>query len=122
MKHLINWVEIPAKDFKRAVKFYSVIFNDITFNEMPMGDAHYALFPSEDKFNAGAIVQGPHHIPSSDGIVIYFDGGKDMNTILMKVENAGGEVIMPKTFLGGQAGYVGMFIDTEGNKIGLQHL
>jgi uncharacterized protein len=122
MKHLINWVEIPAKDFNRAKEFYNTILGGVSFQEMPMGDAHYALFPSEDKFNAGAIVQGPHHIPSSDGIVIYFDGGKDMNTILSKVDKAGGEVIMPKTFTGKEAGYLGMFVDTEGNKIGLQHL
>ena len=122
MKHLINWAEIPAKDFERAKEFYTTILGGITFHEMPMGDARYALFPSEDKFNTGAIVQSPYHIPSSDGIVIYFDGGKDMNIILNKVENAGGEVIMPKTFMGQEAGYAGVFIDSEGNKIGLQHL
>jgi hypothetical protein len=37
------------------------------------------------------------------------------------VKKAGGEVIMPKSFTGKEAGYVGMFIVSVGNKIGLQH-
>jgi len=28
---------------------------------------------------------------------------------------------MEKTFLADEAGYIGMFLDTEGNKIGLQN-
>jgi uncharacterized protein len=82
----------------------------------------YAMFPTEDRHNAGALVQGEYHKPSPDGTVIYLDGGKDMDTILKLVDKAGGEVIMPKTNTGMEAGYVGMFVDTEGNKIGLQHM
>ena len=39
-----------------------------------------------------------------------------------QVPNAGGQVIMEKMFMSAEAGYIGMFIDTEGNKIGLQNL
>jgi predicted enzyme related to lactoylglutathione lyase len=123
MKHLINWVEIPALDIERAKKFYSKILGGIHFTDYPMPGAEdkYALFPSEDSFNAGALVQSPNHKPCADGVVVYFDGGKDMDNILREVENAGGQIIMPKTFTGTDAGHVGMFIDSEGNKIGLQH-
>jgi predicted enzyme related to lactoylglutathione lyase len=58
---LINWIEIPVKNKKRAVKFYS-----------------------------------------------------------SRVVPAGGRVVLEKTFLADEAGYLGMFFDTEGNKIGLQ--
>lgn len=122
MKHLINWVEIPAIDIARAKKFYATILGNIEFIDMNANDSKYALFPVDDKFNAGALVQGAYHKPSPDGIVIYFDGGKDMDNILKHVEKAGGQVIMPKTNTGMEAGFVGMFIDTEGNKIGLQHM
>lgn len=122
MKHLINWVEIPATDIERAKQFYSTILGGIQFQEMNMNETHYAIFPAEDSFNTGALVQGEYYKPSSDGIAVYLDGGKDMDKILTHVEKAGGEIIMPKTFTGKEAGYVGMFIDTEGNKIGLQHL
>lgn len=122
MKHLINWVEIPVTDLKRAKKFYDTILGRIDFLDMEMNGSKYALFPSEDQFNAGALVQGHYYKPSPDGICLYLDGGKDMDNILKHVENAGGEVIMSKTYAGKEAGCVGMFLDSEGNKIGLQHM
>jgi len=121
MKHLINWVEIPSLNIDKAKHFYGEILGGITFHDMEMEGAKYALFPSEDKFNCGAIVQSDYHRPSPDGVVIYLDGGKDMDIILSKVEKAGGKVIMPKTYTGSDAGHIGMFSDTDGNKIGLQH-
>lgn len=122
MKHLLNWVEIPATDIKRAKKFYSAILDGIEFRDMDMQGTKYALFPVDDRHNAGALAQGEYYNPSSNGITIYLDGGKDMDNILKHVEKAGGEVVMPKTNTGMEAGYVGMFIDSEGNKIGLQHM
>ncbi|HKZ36565.1 MAG TPA: VOC family protein [Chryseolinea sp.] len=122
MKHLLNWVEIPATDIKRAKKFYGAILGEIKFRDMENQGTKYALFPVDDMHNSGALVQGEYYKPSSDGITIYLDGGKDMDNILKHVAKAGGEVIMPKTNTGMEAGFVGMFIDSEGNKIGLQHM
>ena len=120
MKHLINWIEIPALDLDRAVQFYSSILG-IEMSTLQLDQAEYALFPTTDQKNTGALVKGEHYQPAENGIVIYLDGGPDLNTILGKVTAAGGEVLMEKTFLSQEAGYVGMFIDTEGNRIGLQH-
>jgi uncharacterized protein len=122
MKHLINWVEIPSTDIKRAKKFYSTILGGIQFQDMDVEGTKYALFPVDDKFNCGALVQGEFYKPSGDGVTVYFDGGKDLDNILKHVEEAGGQVIMPKTYTSKEAGFVGIFLDTEGNRIGLQHL
>lgn len=122
MKHLINWIEIPVTDINRAKKFYSRIFDGIEFQDMEMDGSRYAIFPSEDKFNCGALVQSEYHKPSPDGPVLYLDGGKDMDIILKHIANSGGDIVMPKTFTGKEAGFVGMVLDTSGNKIGLQHL
>ena len=121
MTHLTNWIEIPVKNMKRAVKFYSTILGGVTLNEMELGPVKYALFPSDDKYNCGALAQGEYYTPSADGVVIYLNGGKDLNQILSRVVSAGGTVVMEKTFLADEAGYIGMFLDTEGNKIGLQN-
>ena len=121
MKHLINWVEIPVTDMQRAKSFYSTILS-VELNTMEMGGNMYALFPTEDRFNCGALVQGKYYKPGSDGIVIYLDGGDDLNNILLKVNEAGGQVIMERMFLSVEAGHIGMFIDSEGNKIGLQNM
>ena len=114
MKHLLNWVEIPTTDIKRAKKFYSTILGGIEFKDMENQGTKYALFPVDDQHNSGALVQGEYYKPSSDGITIYLDGGKDMDNILKHVEKAGGEVIMAKSNTGMVAGWVGMFVDSEG--------
>jgi hypothetical protein len=103
------------------VRVYSEILGGVTLQEMEVGPVKYALFPSNDKFNCGALAQGDAYTPGEGGIVIYLDGGKDLNQILSRVKPAGGKVVMEKTFLADEAGYIGMFIDSEGNKIGLQH-
>jgi predicted enzyme related to lactoylglutathione lyase len=121
MKHLINWVEIPATNLDRAIAFYSRVLG-IEFYPMALGDIEYALFPSEDQFNTGALARGPFYEPSASGPVIYLDGGEDLQEKLDRVEKNGGQVIMTKTYISKEAGFVGMFLDTEGNKIGLQHM
>lgn len=122
MKHLINWIEIPALDLDRAVNFYDKAFNGVTFHRQQLGEFDYAIFPTDDRFNAGALVKSDFAKPNQDGITIYMDGGADLTQILNRVEGVGGQVIMEKTYLSDEAGYIGLFVDSEGNKIGLQHL
>lgn len=45
MKKLVSWVEIPALDFKRAVKFYNTILK-IKLQEVDCGTEKMACFPS----------------------------------------------------------------------------
>jgi uncharacterized protein len=121
MKHLINWVEIPVTNMPRASRFYAEILG-IKFIEMEIGPVKYGLFPTEDRLNCGALAQGEYYKPSADGVTIYLDGGSDLSNILSKVQSAGGTIIMEKTFLSNEAGYIGLFIDSEGNRIGLQNM
>ena len=120
MQHLVNWIEIPAKDIERAKAFYGKILG-VQFHDMAIGPTKYALFPSDDRHNCGALAEGEYYSPGTSGPVIYLDGGKDLNAVLSKVKSAGGSVALEKTFLGDQAGYIGMFMDTEGNRIGLHN-
>ena len=121
MKHLVNWIEIPVNDLDRAILFYSTVLGRINFHKLSVGEFDYAIFPSEDKFNAGALVKSEFSKPSRDGITIYLDGGSDLSNILDRVEGAGGSLVMETTYLSPEAGFVGMFVDSEGNKIGLQN-
>jgi len=61
-------------------------------------------------------------VPGAIGVTVYLDGGDDLDSILSKVKTAGGKVILPKTHLNKEAGWIGLFSDTEGNRIGLQHM
>ena len=121
MKHLINWVEIPVRDMDRAWSFYGRVLG-VDLRRMEMGGSTYALFPTEDRFNAGALVKGPNRTPTSDGALIYLDGSPDLAEVLRKVARAGGTVVMEKMFLSKEAGYAGIFIDSEGNQVCLQHM
>ncbi len=120
MQHLVNWIEIPTTDITRAKKFYGAILG-VGFHDMAIGPTRYAIFPAEDRYNCGALAQGANYHPGSSGPTIYLDGGKDLDAVLSKVEKAGGKVTLKKMFLSDDAGYIGMFMDSEGNNIGLHN-
>lgn len=120
MTNALNWFEIPANDIERAKKFYNRIF-EIELVPMEAGDGFpMGMFPAEDGVS-GAVIQGEGYTPSAEGSVVYLNGGDDLNTVLNKVESAGGKIAMPKTDIG-ENGFVAYFIDTEGNKVGLHSM
>lgn len=122
MKSVINWFEIPAKDFGRAIKFYSAILAADIAPAEGMG-MQMAFFPMETEGEGigGAIVASENHIPSDTGTMVYLNGGDDLNVVLGRVEAAGGRILMPKTSIG-EFGFISMFIDSEGNKVGLHSM
>ena len=119
MAHAINWFEIPAKDIGRAKTFYETILGVLlqTFDGMGMKSA---FFPAdmENGSVGGCLVEGEGYEPSATGSLVYLNGGDDLNTVLSRVEGAGGKIIMPKTSIG-EYGFAAYFEDSEGNKIGL---
>ena len=125
MNNAISWFEIPSTDLDRAQKFYESIFG-ITLNAIDLPNIKMRLFPLDDPMNGigGAIVNsGGFHKPSvTDGPLIYLNGNPDLQSVLDKVENAGGKIMVPKTEISPEYGFMGVFIDTEGNRIGLHSL
>lgn len=116
-KNYISWFEIPAINFEQAVDFYNKIY-DIKMAVTTNGDYTMAFFPADEGIG-GAVVCGPGSAPSEKGPLMYLNGGSDLNTVLGKVGDAGGRVIMPKTLISKESGYFAIFIDTEGNKLAL---
>lgn len=118
--HAINWFEIPADDFDRAKMFYSRIF-DYEMPEMQMGPARMGMFIFDQASGnvGGAIVKVDDFLPSRDGTLAYLNGGEDLTAILMRVEDAGGRVLLGKTRITPEIGYYATFLDSEGNKVAL---
>ena len=116
------WFELPATDFARAVTFYQNIFGfDIV--TMELAGLKQGLFPHDEKsLVSGAIVCGMDYKPSKDGSMIYLNGGDDLSSVLAKVSTAGGSVLLPKTHLGEEIGYIAHFLDSEGNRVGLHSM
>ena len=120
-KHAISWFEIPVSDINRAQKFYEAIF-ETELIPMDMPGFEMRMFPIEDMQNVGGALAKSEgfHKPSSDsGSLVYLNGNPDVQIVLDRIEAAGGKIIMPKTKISPEHGFMGVFIDSEGNRIGL---
>lgn len=120
-KNAISWVEIPTLDLQRAQKFYEAIF-DIEMVPLDLANIKMRMFPVESPTAvAGALCFAEEfYKPSAtDGPLIYLNANPDVQRVLDKVEAAGGKVIVPKTEISPEYGHMGIFIDTEGNRVGL---
>jgi uncharacterized protein len=116
-KNFVSWFEIPAYNHFRSVAFYNYIYG-IQMTSVELNGFAMGFFPAESGIG-GAIVSGPGCVPSEIGPLLYLNGGEDLNNVLSKVNEAGGRVVMEKTFLSESAGYFAMFIDSEGNRLAL---
>ena len=122
MQNAISWFEIPTTDINRAQKFYETIFG-IIMMPMDLPNIKMRMFPLEDMMTqvGGALVDsgGFHKSSATDGPLIYLNANPDVQHVLDKVVAAGGSIIVPKTEISPEYGFMGVFIDTEGNRIGL---
>ncbi len=118
MKSFISIFEIPATNISRAVTFYQEILS-IDIERMDFPEMEMGIFPYEGQMVTGVIVKGEGYQPSAEGIAIYLNGGENLQIILDKVEKSGGKIIVPKTPHADESGFFAIFLDTEGNKMGL---
>ncbi|AWW00155.1 VOC family protein [Arcticibacterium luteifluviistationis] len=118
MKSHISIFEIPATEISRAINFYQEIL-DLNIEKIDMPEMQMGIFPYEGQMVTGVIIQGEGYKPSADGVTIYLNGGDNLQVIIEKVEKNGGKIIVPKTLHADESGYFGIFLDSEGNKIGL---
>jgi hypothetical protein len=121
-KNVVGWFEIPVTDMDRAVKFYETVL-DVNLSRKNFGTLEMALFPG-DSYGMGTsgslLLNEKYYKPSQDGILIYFTAQSgDLSNELSKVEKSGGRIIIPRTQISEDFGYMAVFIDPEGNRIAL---
>ena len=120
--NVVGWFEIPVTDMERAIKFYETVFA-FKLSRNQIGPMDMAWFPMVEAAigTAGSLVYFPYsYKPSTEGIVIYFTAfSGDLSEELSRVEGAGGKVIQEKTLITEEIGYMGLFLDTEGNRIAI---
>ena len=120
-KNAISWFEIPTKDLNRAQKFYETIF-DIKLTPLDTPQIKMRMFPLEDAMGVGgSLVLNTEFYKSSqsDGTLIYLNANPDVQFIVDKIEKAGGKILVPKTQISPEHGYMALFLDTEGTRIAL---
>ncbi len=113
---IITWFEIPSINYERAIQFYEIVFN-VTLKREDLECMPMAVFPHADEQSAGAVVHYDVLKPSADGVCIYLYSA-DFDAALQRIEANGGKIVMPKTSIDPN-GFIALFIDTEGNRIGL---
>lgn len=112
----VFYFEMPVDYFDRAINFYESIFDwTVTKEERPSGPYY-------------AVKTGNADEPGINGSFFKKEEGwekvsnvlsvKDIDTIIMKIKEHGGEIVFPKTVING-VGYLAYFKDTEGNTFGM---
>ena len=116
MANAINWFEIPANNYDRAIQFYSTVLG-APLHKQEIQGTKMAFLPMEGQGVGGAVCFGEGYTPSDAGALIYLNGGDDLAAPLARVGAAGGQVVVPKTKISEEIGYFAVFMDTEGNKM-----
>lgn len=126
MADAIAYVELPAREYGRAVEFYESVFG-CAVEDSPAGDYQYGIIYSDHR-EIGAIV-GPDSIRYGDetvsyepgetaGPLVYFSVDEQLEDHLDAVGANGGSVRVPPTDIGDGL-RLAICLDSEGNRIGL---
>jgi len=117
----LNWFEIPVVDMGRAQKFYETVF-EINMFPLPITGFEMVAFPSEPGNGkvSGALMKHEMYQPAAtSGVVIYLNADPDIQRVIDRIEPSGGQILIPKTQITEEIGYMAFFIDTEGNRVAL---
>lgn len=119
MAHLPAWIEIPVTDLQRAESFYGQVLN-VEFRQLNLDNGlTLSLFPTAEGEIGGALASFPSfYTPGETGPLVYLRI-RSVSLALRRVEDAGGVVIVPATQVSEEMGHMGVFRDSEGNRIGL---
>ncbi len=118
MKNLISIIEIPVSDFSRAVKFYEGVLG-VKIQVVEMDGVTMGVLPSEEGTVNVVLAKGNDYKPTANGAILYFQAGDDLQPMLDSVKLNGGRISVPKTQISPEMGFFALFIDTEGNTLGL---
>lgn len=121
--NILTWFEIPVTDLHRAKKFYATIL-DIEMIERKDGADEAAFFPYNPEVIqatsgriTGVLSKSGRNKPSANGTLIYINASPRLQTVLDRVEAAGGKILSPTIKI--PPGYMAIILDSEGNRLGL---
>ena len=125
MQDIIVWTDIPATDLDRASKFYTHVLGmpvaqvpGIEGIALPGTPPDEGAPPSGEMSVAFDLYTGG--TPSMDGPTVYLSSLGDIDGMIARVKEAGGEILDEKAFMGPMIGWLAFFKDSEGNRIGIQ--
>jgi uncharacterized protein len=119
----VNWFEIPTTNLARAQNFYERVFNVKLQEIKGRPGVKMVMFPGAHEYAGamGVLVHSETEVPSQQGALVYFHC-QDLSEELKRVEENDGKVLLPKTAIGEDSGYMAYFCDTEGNRVALHSM
>jgi len=114
VKNTITWFEINVADLDRAIKFYDHVLQTNIRKEEMEGYPPMGIIPDEG-VNGALVEDEEYEAPEHSGAMLYFDGSSGINPYLERVEEAGGEVVVPRSFVIESVGYWVAFSDLDVN-------
>jgi hypothetical protein len=118
MNNVVSIIEVPVTDLQRAIQFYQALL-EVNIEQIEMGDTQMGIIPNELGTVNAVLVKGTDYVPTTTGAIIYWNAGKDLQIMLDRIEKNGGKILVSKTEISPEMGFFALFIDTEGNKLGL---
>ena len=118
MRTAVTWFEIPVANFDRAVSFYERMLDTKLKYEERLG-FKTAVFSYEEPGVGGSLTTGEGYAPGAGGAIVYLPVAGMMDAVLKRAEKQGGKLLMPKTKVNDQVGYIAQIVDCEGNRVGL---
>ncbi len=116
--HAINWFEIPATDLERSRRFYATILNKELEVVDSRDNACIVLFPAdEERGDVGGCISD-NDARTLGGTRVYLNVEGQLDSVIERVQAAGGEVIQPRTSVAPH-GFIAIIKDSEGNVVGL---
>lgn len=110
--HTIVHVELSAKDRKALAKFYQDVFG---WEVEHVDQLNYTTFKAGDGVGGGF---NPVSDQTPAGTVTIYIQTDNVTNSLLAVERAGGKILVPESDIPGM-GKFGLFLDPQGNMIGL---
>lgn len=116
----VTHFEIPADNIERASEFYRGLFG-WEIRKMPtelVGIDYWGVMTAPDDDTTPGINGGMYKREQANQHVAAYVDVESIDTCLKKVEELGGKALTEKIPVG-EAGFMAMYVDTEGNIGGL---
>ena len=117
----IAWVEIPVLDMQRAMKFYSSVFNWPMKIDLdgPLKMSFFPFTPGIDGGSGALVKMSKFYKPAKVAGPLVYLAYSDILGAQERIVKNGGSVLIEKRQISPSHGYMAVFIDSEGNRIGI---
>lgn len=115
----LNWFEIATLDIEASKKFYEAVFGTQMEPVTEMGGYMMSFFPAGETKVGGALIQGPHRNPGTDGTLVYLNANPSLQAAFDRIVPNGGKVLMEPMEISPEIGWMAVFVDNQGNAVAM---